>query len=151
MRRRAIFYANLASALLIGLPLGVRAQTGSGNTNGTTGSGYSGTTTTNDGTGAVRVGDPYSGPEITFTTTPDIVVIPGTRVYYIRNSDYDMYRTGTDWYFRSDGRWYRGTSYNGPFTYVSTSSVPRTIRTVPARYRHHWTTVSSSRTRSKNA
>jgi len=209
MRRRPIFYAYLASALLIGLPLsGANAQTGTGSTSGTgtgtqgtngtgttgttgtrsgttgtrsgttgtrsgtrgttgtTGSGYmngNGTGTGTDmngsygqtgvtgngvtGTGSMRVGDTYNGPAINFTSTPDIAAIPGTQISYIRNSDYDMYRSGTDWYLRSDGRWYRGTSYNGPFTYVTTTTVPRGIRTVPARYRHHWTTASSASTR----
>jgi len=212
MRRRPIFYAYLASALLIGLPLwGASAQTGSGSTsgsggtqggtgttgtrqNGTTGtsgtrsgttgtrssgSGYmngngtgtgtdmngsygqpgvTGNGVTGTGTGRMRVGDPYNGPAVNFSTTPDIAVIPGTQISYIRNGDYDMYRSGTDWYYRYDGKWYRGTSYSGPFTYVTTTSVPRGIRTVPAKYRHHWTSASStssgtsvSGTRSRNA
>jgi len=209
MRRRPIFYAHLAAALLIGLPLcGASAQTGSGSTSGsggtqggtgTTGTGQSGTRSgttgtrgtgstgsgyrsgngtgtgtdmngsygqpgvagngvTGTGTGSMRVGDPYNGPAVNFSGTPDIAVIPGTQLSYIRNGDYDMYRSGTDWYYRYDGKWYRGSSYNGPFTYVTTTSVPRGIRTVPAKYRHHWTSASStssrtsvSGTRSRNA
>jgi hypothetical protein len=96
------------------------SMSGTGSNMGTTG-----TTTT------VTAGQPYSGPAISFTTTPVIAVIPGTQVSYIRNSDYDMYRVGTDWYMNYNGTWYRGTSYSGPFITVETTTVPHSIMVIP--------------------
>jgi len=127
MKRHPALYASLASALLIGLPLGgVGAQTGS----------------RNEGmaTETLKVGDPYNGPAIAFASTPEVVAIPGTRIYTIRNSDYDMYRSGGRWYYRYDGCWYQGASYKGPFKFVT--AVPRGVRAVSTRYPQGWVTAS---------
>src|SRR5689334_8942687 len=43
----------------------------------------------------LRIGDPYRGPRVVFEDEPDVVVVPDTRVYYIRDYDYDMYRYGS--------------------------------------------------------
>jgi hypothetical protein len=124
MRRLPSSYAYLASALLIALPLGsVGAQTGSGVI-----------ATTN-----LKVGDPYNGPTIVFAATPDVRVIPSTRIHYILNSDYAMFRSGGHWYYRYDGCWYQGASYKGPFKYVHATAVPRGVRTVSTQSRHNWT------------
>ena len=87
---------------------------------------------------SLRIGDPYRGPSLAFATEPDIVVIPGTRVYYIDDYDYDIYRYGSYWYYYYDGGWYRSVDYDGPFYFISYESVPYSIRYVPVRYRHHW-------------
>jgi len=87
---------------------------------------------------SLRIGDPYPGPSLAFVQQPDIVVIPGTRVYYIDDYDYDLYRYGNYWYYYYDGGWYRSVDYDGPFYFISYVSVPYSIRYVPVRYRHHW-------------
>ena len=89
----------------------------------------------------VRIGD-RSGASITFRSEPRVVVIPNTRVYYVRDHDYDLYRYGSYWYYVDDGYWYRATSWRGPFVQVRVSSVPRTVYTVPVRYRRHWRNAS---------
>lgn len=86
----------------------------------------------------LRIGDPYRGPNLVFAHEPDIVVVPETRVYYVRNCDYDLYRYGSYWYYSYDGGWYRARSHRGPFVYVSYRSVPRAVYTVPVKYRRHW-------------
>ncbi|HXF59338.1 MAG TPA: hypothetical protein VN539_05910 [Candidatus Saccharimonadales bacterium] len=86
----------------------------------------------------LRIGDPYRGPRLVFHDEPDVVVVPGTRVYYVRDYDYDIYRYGSYWYYTYDGGWYRARRYNGPFTYVGYNSVPRAVTYVPVRYRRHW-------------
>lgn len=87
---------------------------------------------------SLRIGDPYRGPSLAFVREPDIVVIPGTRVYYIDDYDYDLYRYGNYWYYYYDGGWYRSVDYDGPFYFISYVSVPYSIRYIPVRYRHHW-------------
>ena len=87
---------------------------------------------------SINVGDPYRGAALSFRSEPDVVLVPATRVYYVENYDYDLYRYGSYWYFVEDGRWYRARSYRGPFTYVRVASVPRAVVTVPVKYRRHW-------------
>ena len=87
---------------------------------------------------SLQIGDPYRGPRLAFVQEPDIVVIPGTRVYYIDDYNYDLYRYGNYWYYYYDGGWYRSADYDGPFYFISYQSVPYSIRYVPVRYRHHW-------------
>src|SRR5882672_3970922 len=86
----------------------------------------------------LRIGDPYRGPSLAFRSQPDIVVVPDTRVYYVRDYDYDLYRYGSYWYYNYDGGWYRARRYSGPFIYVGYNSVPRAVTYVPMRYRRHW-------------
>ncbi len=86
----------------------------------------------------LHFGDRYRGPDVVFYEEPDIVVVPGTRVYYVRDYDYDIYRCGRYWYYNYDGGWYRSRSYRGPWIYVGYRSVPRQISYVPHRYRKHW-------------
>jgi hypothetical protein len=62
-------------------------------------------------------------------------LVPGTNVYYMSSSDYDLYRYGNVWYTYYDGGWYRAPRYNGPFTFISYQSVPRQVRYIPADYR----------------
>jgi hypothetical protein len=86
----------------------------------------------------LRIGDPYRGPSLVFRSQPDVVVVPDTRVYYVRDYDYDLYRYGGYWYYNYDGGWYRARRYNGPFVYIGYRSVPREVAYVPVRYRRHW-------------
>src|SRR5881397_3801447 len=66
----------------------------------------------------LHFGDRYRGPDVVFYDEPDVVVVPGTRVYYVR--------------------WYRARNYRGPWIYVGYRSVPRDVGYVPYRYRRHW-------------
>jgi hypothetical protein len=84
---------------------------------------------------SISIGDPYRGTALRFRSEPDVVLVPETRVYYVRNYDHDVYRYGRYWYFVDDGRWYRARTYRGPFLYVHRTSVPRAIVQVPPRYR----------------
>lgn len=92
----------------------------------------------------VRIGDRYEGATITFRSQPRVVVVPDTRVYYVRDYDYDLYRYGSYWYYVDDGYWFRASSWRGPFVQIRVSSVPRTVVSVPKRYRRHWKNVSYS-------
>ena len=86
----------------------------------------------------LRVGDPYRGPSLVFQSEPRVVVVPGTRVYYVQDYDYDVYRYGNYWYYTYDGGWYRARRYSGPYVYVGVQSVPRSVAYVPVKYRRHW-------------
>jgi hypothetical protein len=87
----------------------------------------------------LRVGDPYNGSELTFSTAPRMTLIPDTRVYAIQNQpDANLYRYGNTWYYVEDGAWYRASSWRGPFLYVRTSMVPQIILSLPSEYQTTW-------------
>jgi len=88
---------------------------------------------------SLRIGSRYNGPSISFSTEPDVVAVPGTRgVYYVQDSDTDIYRYGNNWYMNYNGDWYRAGSYNGPWIFVGYRSVPRDVYSVPSTYRRNW-------------
>ena len=76
-------------------------------------------------------------PVVVFEREPDVVLIPGSRVYAVGGLDYDLFRYGQFWYINDGGYWYRARNYRGPFAAVRFESVPRQIVVVPARYHHH--------------
>lgn len=87
---------------------------------------------------SIRIGDRYSGSELTFTNQPRMVVIPRTSVYYIQDYDVDVYRVGRFYYAYDRGRWWRARHYRGPWIYIRARQVPRPIYAVPADYRRNW-------------
>jgi len=86
----------------------------------------------------VRVGDPYRGVALNFHEEPAVMLVPSTKVYYVRDRECDLYRFGRFWYYLEDGLWYRARAWQGPFIHLHSSSVPRSVRTVPLNYRRHW-------------
>ena len=86
----------------------------------------------------IRVGDPYRGATLDFHEEPAVELIPSTMVYYVRSRECDLYRYGRYWYFLEDDLWFRARSWQGPFLRLQSSSVPRSVRTVPLNYRRHW-------------
>jgi len=96
----------------------------------------------------IRVGDPYKGTALEFSTAPRMVLIPDTRVYSIRenNFDNDLYRYDGQWYFVDNGNWYRADSWRGPFVNIRAADVPPDVWNVPTDYRTSWT-ARTDRTR----
>lgn len=86
----------------------------------------------------LRIGEPYPGGTLVFEQQPDVVLVPDTRVYYIRNSDYDVFRYGKYWYLCDDGVWFRARSVRGPFLHIAFTTVPRSVVYVPERHWKHW-------------
>ena len=92
----------------------------------------------------VSIGDRYEGATLTFRSQPRVVLVPSTRVYYVRDYDYDLYRYEGYWYYVDDGYWFRASSWRGPFVQIRLRSVPRLVVSVPKAYRRHWKHVSYS-------
>jgi hypothetical protein len=86
----------------------------------------------------LRIGDPYPRGELVFRDEPDIVMVPDTRVYYVRNSDYDVFRYGRYWYLCDEGVWFRARTHRGPFKHISFTTVPRAVVYVPEKHWRHW-------------
>lgn len=87
---------------------------------------------------SIHVGDPYRGASLAFQSEPDVVLVPATQVYYVRDYNHDLYRYGSYWYFVENGYWYRAHAWRGPFVNVSFTSVPHAVRVVPVHYRRNW-------------
>src|SRR6185436_858078 len=91
------------------------------------------------GSFTLRIGDRYRGPNLGFYDMPNMVRVRGTGgLYYVQDSDYDVYRYANYWYLNYNGDWYRASSYRGPWIFVGYRSVPRVVYTVPTNYRRRW-------------
>jgi hypothetical protein len=88
-------------------------------------------------------GSPYRGSgsfHIGLNNEPSMAIIPGTRVFYLRDdSDVDLYRYGNSWYMVDNGTWYRAGSWRGPFYRITMGSVPDVVLEIPSGYRKTWT------------
>jgi len=70
-----------------------------------------------------------------FPAPPAMVEIPETYIYVVPDVDVDIVFYHGYWYRPHSDRWYRATSYNGPWTLLSVGLVPRTFKTLPPGYR----------------
>src|SRR5262249_60480370 len=85
----------------------------------------------------VRVGDPPPPPAYVFDTEPEVILVPATRVYYVPEQEFDLYRYGRFWYINRDGWWYGSAGYRGPFDYIGYDRVPASVINIPPKYRRH--------------
>ncbi len=72
-------------------------------------------------------------PLITFSAPPELVVIPGTYVYYCPDVNVDVFFYAGYWYRPYGGYWYRSVSYEGPWVYIA--SPPSVLVSLPPDYR----------------
>jgi len=94
---------------------------------------------------SLSIGDRYHGPDLIFDSAPTVVVVRGHRgVYYVQDSDRDIYRYGHIWYMNYEGDWYRASSYRGPWFFVGYRSVPQNVYSVPVQYRRGWSDYRDS-------
>lgn len=85
--------------------------------------------------GPPLVPPPLPLPAIKLLAPPQVVVIPGTYVYFPPDVDADLLFYHGYWYRPYEGRWYRGPHYNGPWGFVSPNRVPRALINLPREYR----------------
>jgi hypothetical protein len=85
----------------------------------------------------VHVGDPPPPPAFVFDSEPEVILVPSTRVYYVPEQDFDLYRYGRYWYINRGGWWYRSAGYRGPFGYIGYDRVPVSVMRVPPKYHRH--------------
>lgn len=70
---------------------------------------------------------------ITFTGEPEFDSIPGTDLLYAANTSGNVFKSLTDQqnYVLISGRWYRGMSLNGPWSFVPGGQLPRDFANIP--------------------
>jgi len=83
--------------------------------------------------GSVRLNT--GGGHIYFNHEPNLVLVPGTTVYYSPYGNDEVYRYRNSWYVNRGGTWYRASSYEGPYHHVSQNHVPYQITSVPSDWR----------------
>ncbi|MFA5354037.1 MAG: hypothetical protein WC291_07395 [Thermodesulfovibrionales bacterium] len=74
-------------------------------------------------------------PAYTFAAPPELVVIPGTYVYFAPDVDFDVFFYSGYWYRPYRGYWYRSRAYNGPWAHIGHRHVPRYLFNLPPRWR----------------
>jgi hypothetical protein len=74
-------------------------------------------------------------PGFTFGAPPEVVVIPGSYVYYVPDVDFDVFFYDGYWYRPYRGYWYRSTFYNGPWGAIGPGFVPGPLIELPPRWR----------------
>jgi len=72
-------------------------------------------------------------PVFVFPTPPELVVIPGTYVYFCPDVDFDIFFYAGYWYRPYGGYWYRSVGYGGPWAYIG--SPPSVLLRVPPDFR----------------
>ena len=74
-------------------------------------------------------------PVVAFPGEPEMVVVPGTYVYFAPGVNEDLFFYHDYWYRPYEGRWYRARSYNGPWAFIERTRVPRVFFQLPPDYR----------------
>jgi len=82
----------------------------------------------------VNVGINVPLPAFVFHAPPPVVVVPGTYAYAVPDIDIDIVFYQGYWYRPHRDRWYRSTSYNGPW--IVRDRVPAELHSLPPDYRH---------------
>lgn len=67
---------------------------------------------------SISIGFPPPPPFV-FPAPPELVVIPGTYVYYCPDAGVDIFFYGGYWYRSYGGYWYSAASYDGPWAYIA--------------------------------
>lgn len=81
---------------------------------------------------------PPPPPPMMFSGPPDVVVIPGTYIYYVPGMRMDMFFYDGWWWRPWRGHWYRSYRYGGPWRYAAPSLVPRPLIMLPPGWRSSW-------------
>jgi len=73
---------------------------------------------------------------------PQLVVVPGTPVYYAPAVPYNYFFYGGQYYLFHQGAWLFAPTHNGPWSAIAVEYVPRPILSVPVPYYRapppHW-------------
>lgn len=84
----------------------------------------------------VQVNVNIGPPPVVVAEPPEVVLVPGSRVYFVPEYDFDIFFYDGYWWSPRGDRWYRARYYDGPWRVISRRSVPRSVYSVPRDYRH---------------
>jgi hypothetical protein len=87
----------------------------------------------NAGFAGIDINVGVSIPPLVISREPEVVVIPGTDVYFCPDIGTDVFFHGGFWFRPYGNRWYRSASYNGPWGF--TRDVPDVFLRLPPNFR----------------
>jgi hypothetical protein len=73
-------------------------------------------------------------PPIVLTAPPQLVVVPGTPVYYAPDVSADLFFYRGRYYAVANGVWSRAPAYQGPWAVIQLGQVPPPVVAVPVEY-----------------
>jgi len=74
-------------------------------------------------------------PPIVVAEPPEMVIVPGSNVYFVPDPHIDVFFYGGFWWSPRGDRWYRARAYKGPWVHMAPSAVPRSVIYMPRDYR----------------
>jgi len=73
-------------------------------------------------------------PPVVVTRPPQLVVVPGTPVYYAPAVPFNYFFYGGQYYTFAKGQWFVAPAYNGPWVVIAVGQLPQPILAVPMEY-----------------
>lgn len=80
----------------------------------------------------INVGTPAPPPVI--VAPPQLVVVPGTPVYFVPSAAFNVFVFGGKYYSFHNGVWFLASGHKGPWKVIALESVPQPVRGVPISY-----------------
>jgi hypothetical protein len=77
---------------------------------------------------------PPPPPPVVVAAPPQLVVVPGTPVYYAPGLSVNYFVYRGRHYTHHNGSWFVAGVYNGPWTFVAVEHVPQPVLAVPVTY-----------------
>ena len=77
---------------------------------------------------------PPPPPPLVLAAPPQLVVIPGTQVFYAPAMPQNYFVYGGKSYIVHDGAWFVAPAHPGPWTFLAVEHVPPALRGVPVHY-----------------
>jgi hypothetical protein len=82
----------------------------------------------------IGLGIPSVAPPVVITTPPQLVVVPGTSVYYAPEMPTNYFFYKGRYYTVVNGVWSTAPVYNGPWAVIQIGQVPPPVLSVPVEY-----------------
>jgi hypothetical protein len=83
----------------------------------------------------INIGIPLPPPPPVVTiTVPQLVVVPGTAVYYAPDVSHNIFFYDNRYYIFHHDAWFSAASHNGPWTFIVHEKVPASLLAVPVQY-----------------
>ena len=83
----------------------------------------------------VQVNINLGPPPIVVAEPPEVVLVPGSQVYFVPQPEIDVFFYNGYWWSPRGDRWYRASAYNGPWVIVERRLIPAPVIRVPRNYR----------------
>lgn len=82
----------------------------------------------------INVGVPVPPPPVVVAAPPQVVIVPGSPVYYAPAADFNLFVYQGRYYRFHEGHWFIATAHGGPWTFVVRNRVPQPVLAVPTGY-----------------